>query len=87
MCIRDSHLMHKALKLVLGDHVEQKGSLVTHDRTRFDFSHPKSLTNNEKIEIENIVNGEVLKNQLTQTRIMQISDAQNEGAMMLFDEK
>ena len=82
-----THLLHKALRLTLGDHVEQKGSLVTEDKTRFDFSHSKSLSDDEKKQIESIVNDEILKNQATQTRIMSIKDAQKEGAMMLFDEK
>jgi alanyl-tRNA synthetase len=82
-----THLLHKALRLTLGDHVEQKGSLVTEDRTRFDFSHFKPLSVEEKKQIEFIVNDEILKNQATQTRIMNIKDAQKEGAMMLFDEK
>ena len=82
-----THLLHKALKLTLGDHVEQKGSLVTEERTRFDFSHPTNLTEPEKIQVENIVNTEILKNQVTQTRIMEIKEAQKAGAMMLFGEK
>ena len=82
-----THLLHKALKMVLGEHVEQKGSLVTEDRTRFDFSHPKGLTDIEKSEVEKIVNNEILKNQATQTRMMAIKEAQKEGAMMLFGEK
>jgi alanyl-tRNA synthetase len=82
-----THLLHKALRLTLGDHVEQKGSLVTEDKTRFDFSHSKPLSSEEKKQIESIVNDEILKNQTTQTRIMSIKDAQKEGAMMLFDEK
>ena len=82
-----THLLHKALKLTLGDHVEQKGSLVTEERTRFDFSHPTNLTEPEKIQVENIVNTEILKNQITQTRIMEIKEAQKVGAMMLFGEK
>jgi alanyl-tRNA synthetase len=82
-----THLLHKALRLTLGDHVEQKGSLVTEDKTRFDFSHSKSLSDDEKKQIESIVNDEILKNQATQTRIMSIKEAQKEGAMMLFDEK
>lgn len=82
-----THLLHKALKLTLGDHVEQKGSLVTEERTRFDFSHPTNLTEPEKIQVEKIVNTEILKNQVTQTRIMEIKEAQKAGAMMLFGEK
>ena len=82
-----THLLHKALKLTLGDHVEQKGSLVTEERTRFDFSHPTNLTEPEKIQVEKIVNTEILKNQITQTHIMEIKEAQKAGAMMLFGEK
>jgi alanyl-tRNA synthetase len=73
--------------MTLGEHVEQKGSLVTEDKTRFDFSHSKPLSSEEKKQIESIVNEEILKNQATQTRIMSIKGAQKEGAMMLFDEK
>ena len=82
-----THLLHKALKIILGDHVEQKGSLVDSVRTRFDFSHNKALTSKEIREVELIVNSEILQNQLTQTRLMKIEDAQKEGAMMLFGEK
>jgi len=82
-----THLLHKALKIILGDHVEQKGSLVNSVKTRFDFSHNKALTSKEIREVELIVNTEILQNQLTQTRLMKIEDAQKEGAMMLFGEK
>ena len=82
-----THLLHKALKIVLGDHVEQKGSLVDSAKTRFDFSHHKALASKEIKEIETIVNSEILKNQSTQTRLMKIDEAQKEGAMMLFGEK
>ena len=82
-----THLLHKALKIVLGDHVEQKGSLVDSAKTRFDFSHHKALATKEIKEIETIVNSEILKNQSTQTRLMKIDEAQKEGAMMLFGEK
>ena len=82
-----THLLHKALKITLGDHVEQKGSLVDSQRTRFDFSHPKSLTLNEKKSIEQLVNDEILKNELTQAKVMDIEKAKKSGAMMLFGEK
>lgn len=82
-----THLLHKALKLVLGDHVEQKGSLVDDTKTRFDFSHPKQISEIQINEIELIVNNEILKNQDTQSRIMPIDEAQKIGAMMLFGEK
>jgi alanyl-tRNA synthetase len=82
-----THLLHKALKIVLGNHVEQKGSLVDSVKTRFDFSHNKALTSKEIKKIELIINSEILQNQTTQTRLMKIEEAQKEGAMMLFGEK
>ena len=82
-----THLLHKSLKIVLGDHVEQKGSLVDSTKTRFDFSHNKAMTSKEIKEVELIVNSEILQNQSTQTRLMKIEEAQKEGAMMLFGEK
>ena len=82
-----THLLHKALKIILGDHVEQKGSLVDSQRTRFDFSHPKPLTINEKKSIEQLVNDEILKNKATQAEVMDIEKAKKSGAMMLFGEK
>ena len=82
-----THLLHKALKIILGDHVEQKGSLVDSQRTRFDFSHPKPLTLNEKKSIEQLVNDEILKNKATQAEVMDIEKAKKSGAMMLFGEK
>jgi alanyl-tRNA synthetase len=82
-----THLLHRALKITLGDHVEQKGSLVDSVKTRFDFSHNKALTPKEIKEVELIVNSEILQNQSTQTRIIKIEEAEKEGAMMLFGEK
>ena len=82
-----THLMHKALKEILGNHIEQKGSLVDSYRTRFDFSHPKPLTSEEKTSIELMVNREILKNQTTQASVMDIDSAKKTGAMMLFGEK
>ncbi len=82
-----THLMHKALKEVLGDHVQQKGSLVDADKTRFDFAHNAPVTDAEITKIETIVNREILANAATQARVMAIADAQKTGAMMLFGEK
>ncbi len=82
-----THLMHKALREVLGDHVQQKGSLVNADRTRFDFAHNAPVTDEQIHEIEFRVNAEILKNAATQARVMDIESAQKTGAMMLFGEK
>jgi alanyl-tRNA synthetase len=82
-----THLMHKALREVLGSHVQQKGSLVNAERTRFDFSHNAPLTGEQIAKIEAIVNAEVLANAATHARVMAIDDAQKTGAMMLFGEK
>ena len=82
-----THLMHKALREVLGPHVQQKGSLVDADKTRFDFSHDKPLTDEEIREVELQVNAEVLQNTPTRARVMPIDDAKKSGAMMLFGEK
>lgn len=82
-----THLMHKALREVLGDHVQQKGSLVDADKTRFDFVHTAPMTDDEITRVERIVNVEILANAATQARVMGIEDAQKSGAMMLFGEK
>ncbi|RUS65672.1 Alanine--tRNA ligase [Saezia sanguinis] len=82
-----THLLHKALREVLGSHVQQKGSLVDSDKTRFDFSHDVPVTREQMIDIENRVNIEVLTNQETHARLMGIEEAQESGAMMLFGEK
>jgi alanyl-tRNA synthetase len=82
-----THLMHKALREVLGGHVQQKGSLVTPERTRFDFSHNAPLTEAQIREIERRVNAEILANSATRARIMDIEAAKAEGAVMLFGEK
>jgi len=82
-----THLMHKALREVLGTHVQQKGSLVNAERTRFDFSHNAPVTPEQVARIEALVNAEVLANAATQARVMAIDDAQKVGAMMLFGEK
>jgi len=82
-----THLMHKALREVLGSHVQQKGSLVNPERTRFDFAHNAPVTDAEIREIEARVNAEILENAATQARVMDIESAQKTGAMMLFGEK
>ncbi len=82
-----THLMHKALRVVLGGHVQQKGSLVTPERTRFDFAHNAPVTDAEIREIEAHVNAEILANAATLARVMDIESAQQTGAMMLFGEK
>ncbi len=82
-----THLMHKALREVLGTHVQQKGSLVNAERTRFDFSHNAPMTDAQVAEVEAKVNAEILANAAAQARVMSIDDAQKVGAMMLFGEK
>jgi len=82
-----THLMHKALREVLGTHVQQKGSLVNAERTRFDFAHGTAVTDAQILEIESRVNAEILANEPTQSRVMDIESAQQTGAMMLFGEK
>ena len=82
-----THLMHKALRDVLGEHVEQKGSLVTAESTRFDISHPQAVTAEEIAEIERRVNEAILANVAVNAAIMSMEDAQKTGAMMLFGEK
>lgn len=82
-----THLMHKALRDVLGEHVEQKGSLVTAESTRFDISHPQAVTAEEIAEVERRVNEAVLANVAVNAAIMSMEDAQKTGAMMLFGEK
>ncbi|MDP3619787.1 MAG: alanine--tRNA ligase [Ramlibacter sp.] len=82
-----THLMHKALREVLGDHVQQKGSLVDADKTRFDFTHNQAVSDDQVREIEKRVNEEILANQQTQARVMEIEAAKSTGAMMLFGEK
>jgi alanyl-tRNA synthetase len=79
--------MHKALREVLGAHVQQKGSLVDEDKTRFDFSHNAPMTAAEIRRVEEIVNAEILANAATSARVMPIDEAQKVGAMMLFGEK
>jgi alanyl-tRNA synthetase len=82
-----THLMHKALREVLGSHVQQKGSLVNAERTRFDFAHNAPVTDAEIRQIEGQVNAEILANAAAQARVMDIESAQKTGAMMLFGEK
>jgi alanyl-tRNA synthetase len=82
-----THLMHKALREVLGDHVLQKGSLVNPERTRFDFAHNAPVTDAEIREVEARVNAEILANAATAARVMDIESARQTGAMMLFGEK
>jgi alanyl-tRNA synthetase len=82
-----THLMHKALREVLGPHVQQKGSQVDPDKTRFDFVHTQPLNGAEILKVESLVNAEILANAECRARVMSIEDAQKTGAMMLFGEK
>src|SRR5919202_3247439 len=82
-----THLMHKALREVLGPHVQQRGSLVDAEKTRFDFSHNKPLTEDEIREVEALVNAEILANTPTRAQVMPIDEAKKSGAVMLFGEK
>lgn len=82
-----THILHAALRNLLGEHVAQKGSLVTYDKLRFDFSHLEAMTKEEIATIENRVNAEIRDNSEVTTRLMNIDDAKNSGAMALFGEK
>ncbi|MHB8759893.1 MAG: alanine--tRNA ligase, partial [Thiobacillus sp.] len=82
-----THLMHKALREVLGEHVQQKGSLVDSEKTRFDFVQPTPMTDAQIREVEARVNAEILANTATGARVMAIDEAQKTGAMMLVGEK
>jgi alanyl-tRNA synthetase len=82
-----THLMHKALREVLGAHVQQKGSLVDADKTRFDFAHDKPISDEELRQVELRVNGEIIQNTATRAQIMPMEEAKKSGAMMLFGEK
>ncbi len=82
-----THLMHKALREVLGPHVQQKGSLVDADKTRFDFAHDKPVSEDELRRVEQLVNAEILHNSPTRAQVMSIDEAKKSGAVMLFGEK
>ena len=82
-----THLLHAALRQVLGDHVTQKGSLVAADRLRFDFTHPSPMTAEEKARVEGLVNEEILANKSLATSVEDLEDAKAHGAMALFGEK
>jgi alanyl-tRNA synthetase len=82
-----THLLHEALRLVLGDHVAQRGSLVSPDRLRFDFVHTKPMTSQELAQVEEIANDIVLGNSVVETRLMGVEDAKQSGARALFGEK
>ncbi len=82
-----THLLHEALRQVLGDHVAQKGSMVAPDRLRFDFSHPKPITREELDRVEDLANDYVLQNSPVVTRLMALDDARSSGARALFGEK
>jgi len=82
-----THLLHEALRMVLGDHVAQKGSLVSPERLRFDIAHPKPITAAEIAKVEDIANAIVLRNEPVITRLMGLEEARNSGARALFGEK
>jgi alanyl-tRNA synthetase len=82
-----THLLHEALRQVLGDHVAQKGSLVAPDRLRFDFAHPKPISDDELSAVEDLANAHILKNTPVETRLMAVDEAIESGARALFGEK
>lgn len=82
-----THMLHKALRLVLGDHVAQAGSAVSADRLRFDFSHYQPMTTEEKLTVEQLVNEAILRNDPVVTTVMSLDEARQTGAVALFDEK
>src|SRR5207247_9244802 len=82
-----THLLHEALRQVLGDHVAQKGSLVAPDRLRFDFAHPKPISDGEIERVEDLANDKVLENAEVTTRLMAVDEAIANGARALFGEK
>ena len=82
-----THIMHKALRDVLGSHVQQKGSLVDTDKTRFDFAHDRPMSDDEIRRVELLVNDQIMQNVATSAQVMPIEEAKKSGAMMLFGEK
>ncbi|HCR80105.1 MAG TPA: alanine--tRNA ligase, partial [Alcanivorax sp.] len=82
-----THLLHAALRRVLGDHVQQKGSLVAPDYLRFDFAHGEALSAEQREEIETLVNRQILENAAVTTELMDMEAAKDAGAMALFGEK
>ena len=82
-----THLLHAALRSLLGEHVQQKGSLVDHEKLRFDFAHFESITNEQLVEIESMVNAQIRQNHTLQTQLMDLEAAKAAGAMALFGEK
>ncbi len=82
-----THLLHSALRTVLGDHIAQAGSLVEKDRLRFDFSHPKAMSSEEIKKVEDLVNGVIAKGVDSETKVMSVDEAKDSGAMALFGEK
>ena len=82
-----THLLQAALKKILGDHVEQKGSLVDSNKLRFDFTHSKSISKEEMLEVENLINSEINKNTKSTTELMTIKEAEKKGAIAFFGEK
>ena len=82
-----THLLHQALRNVLGDQVGQKGSNITPERLRFDFNHPEAVTKEQLAEVENIVNAEIAKNQRISYETMSVEQAKAQGAIGLFEDK
>ncbi len=82
-----THLLHKSLKIVLGEHIKQAGSVVSHERLRFDFTHFNAMSKNEIKDVENIITDQILENIPVKTEIMPMKEAVNSGAVALFDEK
>ena len=82
-----THLLQAALRRVLGEHIEQKGSLVDSNKLRFDFTHSKSISKEEILEVENLINNEILKNTRSTTELMTIEEAEKKGAIAFFGEK
>ena len=82
-----THLLQASLRRVLGEHIEQKGSLVDSNKLRFDFTHPKSISKEEILEVENLINNEILKNTRSTTELMTIEEAEKKGAIAFFGEK